>query len=242
MQRADGGWLPGVHGAPGIQTDPEAYELLNRATDPDGRLTAAMWDIAPWDDRLVLDLGAGTGFFAPIFAERARHVFAVEPDDQLRCLAMERVTREQRAGVSVMTGSAERIFLADRSVDVVHARFAYFWGPGCEPGLREVARVLRPGGAAFIIDNDDTQGAFAEWTGRSSTYPRGDQAAVEEFWRSQGFDIERITVELRFASYEEFSRVVRNEFPADLAAEIELEHSASSLAFSYALLLFHRTY
>ena len=42
----------------------------------------------------------------------------------------------------------------DASVDVVHARWAYFFGPGCEPGLRELARVLRRGGAAFVIDND----------------------------------------------------------------------------------------
>ncbi len=242
MTNPDANWLPGVHAAPAIQTDPEAYELLNRATDPDGLLTAAMWDIANWDAQVVLDLGAGTGFFAPMFAERARHVFAVEPDDQLRLLAMARVGRERRANVSVMTGSAERIYLPDRSVDIVHARFAYFWGRGCEPGLAEVARVLRPGGTASIIDNDDTCGTFAEWAARSAAYPRRSQPAVEEFWRGEGFDITRITVELRFASCEEFSRVMRNEFPADLAADITREHSSSRLAFSYGLLLYHRVY
>ena len=32
-----------------------------------------------------------------------------------------------------------------RRVDVAHARWAYFFGAGCEPGLAELARVLRPG-------------------------------------------------------------------------------------------------
>ena len=242
MQDTDAGWLPGVHGSPGIQNDPQAYELLNQATDPGGLLTLAMWRIEPWTGATVLDLGAGAGFFSPMFAKRARHVFAVEPDDRLRLLAMQRVAREEHLGVSVMAGSAERVFLPDDSVDLVHARFAYFWGPGREPGLAEVARVVRPGGTAFIIDNDDTHGTFAEWPGRSSSYSRRDQTAVEDFWRGQGFGVERITVELRFDSSEDFTRVVRNEFPSGLAAEVLAEHIAAPLVFSYALLLFHRTY
>ena len=42
MKPANADWLPGVHGAPGIQNDPHAFELLNRATDPNGVLTAAI--------------------------------------------------------------------------------------------------------------------------------------------------------------------------------------------------------
>ncbi|MBT3270229.1 class I SAM-dependent methyltransferase [Candidatus Poribacteria bacterium] len=242
MPNTDANWLPGVHAAPAIQTDPTAYDLLNQATDPAGLLTSVMWSIAAWDRSIVLDLGTGTGFFAPMFAEKALHVFAVEPDDSLRLLAMQRVARDECRSVSVIAGSAERVFLPDESVDVAHARFAYFWGAGCEPGLRELARVIRPGGTAFIIDNDDTRGTFAGWTGRSSGYPQRDQAAVERFWRDQGFDQERVTVELRFASWEDFARVIANEFPDPLGAEILAEHAAPSLAFSYALLLYHRTY
>lgn len=35
----------------------------------------------------------------------------------------------------------------DASVDVVHARFAYFWPPGCQAGLGEVLRMLTPAGS-----------------------------------------------------------------------------------------------
>ena len=67
-----------------------------------------------------------------------------------------------------------RIF-ADASVDVAHARWAYFFGPGCEPGLRELARVVRRGGAAFVIDNDATRSTFGAWFRRE--LPRYDVRA-----------------------------------------------------------------
>ena len=52
-------------------------------------------------------------------------------------------------------------------MDVVHARWAYFFGPGCEPGLRELDRVLRRGGTAFVIDNDATRSTFGAWFRRA---------------------------------------------------------------------------
>jgi hypothetical protein len=55
-------WLPGVHPSANIQGDPDLYEIENRAADPKGRIEQAMWQIAPWQDDVLLDLGAGTGF------------------------------------------------------------------------------------------------------------------------------------------------------------------------------------
>ena len=45
---------------------------------------------------------------------------------------------------------AEALPVPDASVDVVHARWAYFFGPGCEPGLAELDRVVRRGGTAIV--------------------------------------------------------------------------------------------
>ena len=87
---SDGTWpeLPGVHPAPNIHDAPDIYEIENRAVDPEGRIETTMAAIAPWDGKVVLDLGAGTGFHLARFHAVAAHVIAVEPHDASRLRAM----------------------------------------------------------------------------------------------------------------------------------------------------------
>ena len=194
-----------------------------------------MRTVADWAGADVLDLGAGTGFVVPQFAATARHVYAVEPDDASRLLAMERCVRLGIVNASVLSGSAEAIPLRDASVDVAHARFAYFWGPGSEAGIAELDRVLRPGGTAFVIDNDLRTGTFADWLRRVP--PGGGREAdeVEGFWRAQGFGLTRVASSWRFDRREDLERVVRNEFPSGLAASLIAEHAGLEVEYHYAV-------
>jgi len=234
---SDGTWpaLPGVHPAPNIQDAPDTYEIENRAVDPEGRIEAAMMSIAPWGGKVLLDLGAGTGFHLARFHDVAAHVIAVEPHDPSRLRAMARVAALGLARTSVMTGSAERILLPDDSVDIVHARFAYFFAPDCEPGLSELARVVRPGGAAFIVDNDVRSGTFAAWLRRSPWWAAKDADAVEDFWTRHGFTLHRVASEWRFESRADLEAVVRIEFPGDLAEQILSEHRGTQVDYHYCL-------
>jgi ubiquinone/menaquinone biosynthesis C-methylase UbiE len=235
-----GRWLPGVHPAPNIQEHPELYEIENRAADPDRRIERVMWELAPWSGEVVLDVGAGTGFHLERFAQQARHVLAVEPDDRSRLMAMRRVADLGLERVSVLTGSAERLLLADRSVGLAHARFAYFFGPGCEPGLAELARVLRPGGTAFVVDNDWRSGTFASWLARSAWCSWADPDRIEGFWRDQGFASVRVESEWRFQRREDLEAVLGVEFPPLLAEELRREHPGTSVDVHYRI--YHRRF
>ena len=228
-------WLPGVHPSLNIQSDPETYEIENRAVDPEGRIEDAMRNIADWAGRDLVDLGAGTGYHVPAFAATARHVFAVEPHDQSRLMAMARCARLGVLNASVLVGSAESIPLRDASVDIVHARFAYFWGPDSERGVGEMARVLRPGGTAFVIDNDLRSGTFASWLRRAELDGGRNPDDVEEFWRDAGFALTRIQSEWRFAGRADLERVVRLEFAPNLADELLAEHDGLVVDYRYAL-------
>ncbi len=130
--------------SPNIWDHPDVYELENRGVDPDGVIDTAMREVRDWAGADVLDVGCGSGFHLPLFATTARRVVGVEPHPRLVRLARRRT--RALPNVVVRPGSAQRLPLPDASVDVVHARWAYFFGPGCEPGLRELARVVRHGG------------------------------------------------------------------------------------------------
>ena len=133
---------------------------------------------------------------------------------------------------------AQDLPLADDSIDVAHARWAYFFGAGCEPGLQELERVLRPGGTAFVIDNDATRSTFGRWFTRA--YPGYDPLAVERFWARQGWDRERLLVRWTFDSRADLEAVVRIEFPETAAEGILVEHAGTTV--DYAVSLWHRQY
>lgn len=226
----------GVIPSPNIWNAPGVYEIENRGVDPDGVLEAAMREVRGWAGAQVLDVGCGSGFHLPRFAAEAAGVVGVEPHHPLITLARRRTARLRN--VEVRAGTAQALPVPDASVDVAHARWAYFFGPGCEPGLRELARVVRHGGVAFVIDNDATRSTFGGWFRRG--LPGYDPAAVERFWSREGFHRRSLDVRWEFGSRADFESVVRIEFAPDLADAVLSEHPGRTV--DYAVNLFWRRY
>jgi SAM-dependent methyltransferase len=202
--------------SPNIWDSPEVYELENLGVDRAGVIETAMREVHDWAGRDVLDIGCGTGFHLPRFATTARTVVGVEPHRPLVVRARRRVAA--LPSVRVVQAPAASTTLPHASVDVAHARWAYFFGPGCEPGLAELDRVMRPDGTAFVVDNDATRSTFGAWFRRS--LPGYDPEAVERFWLRQGWSRRPLDIAWTFDSPQDFSRVLRIEFPAALADEI----------------------
>jgi Methylase involved in ubiquinone/menaquinone biosynthesis len=223
--------------SPNIWNDPDVYEIENLGVDPDGLIEATMAGIHDWSGRRVLDLGCGSGFHLSRFARTASTVVGVEPHEPLATLARQRISQLSLTNASVLEGAAQRLPLADHSVEMIHARWAYFFGPGCEPGLTEVARVLRPGGTAFVIDNNASRSTFGVWFRRAM--PAYDPEAIERFWARQGWSRESLDIRWSFRSRADFESVVRIEFTEALADEILAEHEGSDV--DYAVNLFWRT-
>lgn len=99
---------------------------------------------APCD---VLDLGAGTGKLTRSLAALGHRVTAVEPSPEM----LEHL-RAALPNVVALEGTAERIPLGDASVDVVTVAQAFHWFDHAL-ALREIARLLRPGGALGLVWN-----------------------------------------------------------------------------------------
>ena len=222
--------------SPNIWEHPAIYEVENHAVDRDGLIEQAMREVDDWAGREVLDLGCGSGFHLPRFAETASRVYGVEPHPGLLRLAARRT--RSLATVSLLAGTAQAVPLPDASVDVAHARWAYFFGPGCEPGLAELDRVMRPGGRAFVIDNDDTRSTFGSWLHLG--YPDRETAELAEFWAGQGWEAHPLGMAWTFDSREDLEAVVRIEFPA--AAADEILASRDGLEVDYAITVWTREY
>jgi SAM-dependent methyltransferase len=221
--------------APNIGGHPASYELENRAVDRAGHVLTAMRTLAPWAGRTIADLGCGTGFWLARYAGEAGRVIGIEPDPALRDAA--RQAAEALPGTEVLAGSAEHLPLAAASVDVVHARFAYFFPPGTDAGLAEVLRVLRPGGALVAVDNDYRWGDFARLLTASATRPPPETAAaVDRWWRDRQATRHEVRSELLFDRRADLAAVLHIEFPAAVAETWLRRHpAATGLSYGYVL-------
>ncbi|OBF47089.1 class I SAM-dependent methyltransferase [Mycolicibacterium monacense] len=119
-----------------------AYERGRPSYPPE----AIDW-LLPRGAHTVLDLGAGTGKLTTRLVERGLDVIAVDPIPE-----MLEVLTQSLPETPALLGTAEEIPLADDSVDAVLVAQAWHWFDP-ERAVKEVSRVLRPGGRLGLVWN-----------------------------------------------------------------------------------------
>lgn len=227
-----------VYQYPGADDD-KAYEWLNRCTDPEMKVESLIDKIAPWDGKMVVDVGAGSAFHALRMAQRAAHVFCVEPNGRLRRQAFSRLARSSDVCVSVVAGSAENIPAPDSYFHIGYARFAYFFGTdACLPGLREVHRVLQNGAHFFVIDVIPDYGEWGAIARRAypNIFPADYHQRHEAFFAAQGFDCHCVETNFRAPNIDILAQVFKMDYPHMWQ---ELLASTTTLELRYGIAIFH---
>jgi ubiquinone/menaquinone biosynthesis C-methylase UbiE len=100
----------------------------------------------------VLEVGFGSGLNVPHYPDAVTKVYAVDPSEVGRRLAAKRVA-ESPVPIESIGLDGEHLPLADHSVDAVLTTWTLCTIPHPDQALREMARVLRPGGHLHFIEH-----------------------------------------------------------------------------------------
>jgi SAM-dependent methyltransferase len=190
--------------------------VTGRPSYPAAALDALFDGLGDASDVLAADLGAGTGISSRLLADRGAQVLAVEPNAAMREAA------EPHPRVEWIAGTAEWTGLGEASIDLVTAFQAFHWFDHAK-ALREMVRILRPGGRAAVIYNErDESDPF---TAAYGDLVRAYQTDATERRRAEGLEA--------FAAFDGWHATRRveapNAHPLDLDGVLARARSTSYL-------------
>jgi SAM-dependent methyltransferase len=111
-------------------------------------------------DKLIADIGAGTGISTELFLKKGYRVIAVEPNVEMREKAIELL--DSYNGFIPKNGTAENTGIDSNSVGAIIAGQAFHWFDAVKTRT-EFKRILKPNGIVALIWNErKTTSAFEQ--------------------------------------------------------------------------------
>ena len=127
-----------------------------------------------------VDLGAGKGQVAiPLIETTGNPVVMLDPNAEAMSKGLE-IAREKKLEdrLSAVVGRAEAMPFPDNTVDFVVSRGSIFFWDDPVAGLKEVYRVLRPGGKAYI--GGGAGSGYPKWAAEKLIRERKDKMQGEQ--------------------------------------------------------------
>lgn len=130
----------------------------------------------------ALDVGTGFGRNAVFLARhlpRGSHVWSVDPSEDSLKMGQEAVRKAGLASqVSLLPGTAERLPFADGEFHLAMGVMLFHHLVEVPPALREMARVIRPGGKLLVVD----------WAPTAHLLPFAIEHRAEDFFTAHAVD------------------------------------------------------
>ncbi len=165
--------------------DPAAYDAQPfLAWDSDELLS-----LTDFTQKIVIDVGAGTGRLALTVADTAAHVYAVEPVASLRSYLREQAANKGLTNVYPVDGLMSQIPFPDRFSDITMAGHVFGGSPGEE--YQELLRVTKPGGMIILCpgtnDENNSVHEFLVSNGfKWSTFEEPGDGMKRKYWKTVG--------------------------------------------------------
>lgn len=140
--------------------------------------------------RKILDVGSGAGQILGHLLKRTHpeaELFGCDLSHQMLKRARTRLNSDRP---NYLASDLTQLPFMDNTFDCITCGWVIEHLPDPRPGLRELSRVLQPGGSILLLATEDTiAGAFVSRTWKCRTYNRGELNAIcEEVglpWREQ---------------------------------------------------------
>ncbi|WP_300003738.1 class I SAM-dependent methyltransferase [uncultured Cedecea sp.] len=113
------------------------------------RLSARLGD---FQNAAVLDMGCGAGHASFIAAAKVKNVVAYDLSSQMLALVAETAQTRGITNLTTSLGYAEALPFDEETFDVVISRYSAHHWHDVGQALREVKRVLKPGGTVIFMD------------------------------------------------------------------------------------------
>lgn len=131
----------------------EQWDAIRSLHQPEEMVEALLNDVLTHDDMgQLLDVGTGTGRMVELFAQRARHITAVDNSPEMLRLARAKLDNLGPDNIDIVQGDFYALPLANDRFDTVIMHQVLHFADVPEAVLAETARVLKPGGFLAIVD------------------------------------------------------------------------------------------
>lgn len=100
----------------------------------------------------VADIGTGTGILAAELARLGMHVIAIDHSPRMLEAARAVLAADGVVGVELRAGEAGALPIEDAAMDAAFAHMVLHYLPSPADAIREMARVVRPGGTVIAVD------------------------------------------------------------------------------------------
>jgi ubiquinone/menaquinone biosynthesis C-methylase UbiE len=200
----------------------DQYERLILREDHENNIPAAVRKIKDFAGIDVVELGAGTGRLTRFLVREAASVAASDISHHMLSTARELLPTSQNPNLTICAADMRHTPLAANCADLVIAgwSFCYLavwgekaWRETLEPGLREIERLIRPGGAVVLLENYGT--------GFEEPQPPVHLDPYFLYLKNAGFQHSWIRTDYKFRDLEEALELSDFFFGADLSAKVK---------------------
>lgn len=145
--------------------------------------------LKPGPGMRVADIGAGTGLFTILFAEKVGakgRVYAVDISDNFISNILQRGKQQGLGNIEGIVNTQRDTKLAPGSVDLVFMSDTYHHFEYPKAMLRSIRQALTPGGRMVVIDFRKQHGVSSGWV---MSHVRADKPTVIREIEAEGFQL-----------------------------------------------------